>query len=210
MDTALDCRRRSALAPRGGPTRRAAGVLLLLGSVLVAAPRSTPAAPEVHFSPHGGVRDRLLRQINHADSSIDLAIFDFTSGELAGALRAAHGRGVAIRIVADARQARGKHSEVSALLAAGLDVRLAPRNGRRGIMHHKFAVFDHAMLVTGSYNWTEAAERANFENALFLDDPGLVTEYAALFQRLFDGAAGAPSAHPATANGPRAPIRSGP
>jgi phosphatidylserine/phosphatidylglycerophosphate/cardiolipin synthase-like enzyme len=180
---------------------RAVGLVFLLGSALATLPRPVAAAPEVHFSPHGGVRDRLLREINHTKSSIDLAIFDFTSGELAGALLAAHGRGVAIRIVADTRQARGKHSEVSALLAGGLDVRFAPGNGRRGVMHHKFAVFDHAMLVTGSYNWTEAAERANFENALFLDDPGLVTEYAVLFQRLFEGATRTSSAHRPTVVG---------
>ena len=189
--------------------RRGVGLALLLGAASATLPRAAPAELEVHFSPNGGVRDRLLRQIHETETSIDLAIFDFTSGELAGALVEARARGVTIRIVADARQARGRHSEVLALRAAGLDVQLAPRTGRRGIMHHKFAVFDGRVLVTGSYNWTDAAERANFENALFLDDPALVTRYAALFERLLEGAragtATGPVARPATAAEPSLP-----
>ena len=64
----------------------------------------------------------------------------------------------------------------------------------RGIMHHKFAVFDGQLLFTGSYNWTESAEVANFENALLVDDPALVARYAALFERLFARPAVAPAA----------------
>ena len=105
----------------------------------------------------------------------------------------ARDRGVAVRVVADARQARGKHSAIPRLRAAGLDVHLLRGRGR-GIMHHKFAVFDGRLLFTGSYNWTESAEVANFENALLVDDPALVTRYAGLFQRLFAGPAVTPTA----------------
>src|SRR5437867_4120787 len=105
------------------PARRAwlaVGFVVLLALALP--PRSGLAAPEVYFSPGGGIRDRLLRQINLTKASIDLAIFDLTSGELAGALMAARARVVAVRIVADARQARGKQSEIPVLLTSGIDV----------------------------------------------------------------------------------------
>jgi phosphatidylserine/phosphatidylglycerophosphate/cardiolipin synthase-like enzyme len=144
------------------------------------------AEPEVYFSPNGGIRDRLLRAINHTKVTINVAIFDFTSGELAGALVAAKGRGVAVRVVADARQAQGKHSEIPLLLEKGVKVRLVRGNGR-GIMHHKFAIFDGKLLVTGSYNWTDSAERFNHENALFLDDPAVIQRYQAHFEGLFHG-----------------------
>jgi len=169
------------------PARSVAWLALLLVATAGLAPEAVPAAPEVYFSPGGGVRDRLLRQINLTKASIDLAIFDFTSGELAGALLAAHRRGVAIRIVADARQARGKHSEISVLVAAGIPVR-ALRGKGHGIMHHKFAVFDGRVLVTGSYNWTDSAEARNFENVLVLDDREVVLRYARLFERLLRAA----------------------
>jgi len=132
------------------------------------------------------LRDRLLRAINLTKASIDLAIFDFTSGELAGALLAAKERGVAIRIVADARQAQGKHSEIPWLLEKGIKARLARGNGR-GIMHHKFAIFDGRLLVTGSYNWTDSAERFNRENVIILDDPAVVQRFKVSFERLYHG-----------------------
>jgi phosphatidylserine/phosphatidylglycerophosphate/cardiolipin synthase-like enzyme len=155
------------------------GFLIFQGS-------SALAEPEVYFSPNGGIRDRLLRAINHTKASIDVAIFDFTSGELAGALVAAKDRGVAIRVLADARQAQGKHSEIPFLLQKGAKIRLLKGNGR-GIMHHKFAIFDGKLLVTGSYNWTDSAERFNHENALVLDDSEIIRRYQARFEHLFNG-----------------------
>jgi phosphatidylserine/phosphatidylglycerophosphate/cardiolipin synthase-like enzyme len=74
-------------------------------------------------------------------------------------------------------------------------------------MHDKFAIFDGRLLVTGSYNWTESAEAANFENALFLDDPGLVARYADAFERLFARPVVRPTARPARSR-PRPAARS--
>lgn len=165
--------------------RRAAALWVLLALGPAVAPPAD-AAPEVYFSPEGGVRAALRRQIDQAGASIDLAIFDFTAAELAEALRQARGRGVAVRIVADARQARGAHSAIPGLVAAGIEVRLVRGRGR-GVMHHKFAVFDGRLVVTGSYNWTDSAEARNFENAIFLDDPAVVSRYAARFERLLGG-----------------------
>jgi phosphatidylserine/phosphatidylglycerophosphate/cardiolipin synthase-like enzyme len=55
-------------------------------------------------------------------------------------------------------------------------------------MHHKFAVFDGKLAATGSYNWTQSAERANYENLIFLDDPAVVSRFATEFQRLWQSA----------------------
>ena len=162
------------------------GFSCLLAALLILQATAVLAEPEVYFSPDGGIRDRLLRAINHTKATIDLAIFDFTSGELAGALLAAKERGVMIRIVADARQAQGKHSEIPFLLEKGVKVRLARGNGR-GIMHHKFAIFDGKLLMTGSYNWTDSAERFNHENLVIVDEPATVQRYQAQFERIFNG-----------------------
>lgn len=97
--------------------------------------------------------------------------------------------------MADARQARGKHSEISTLIAAGMRVRELRGKGR-GIMHHKFAIFDGRVLVTGSYNWTDSAEAQNFENILVLDDREVVLRYVRLFDRLLRGAPAGPIARP--------------
>jgi phosphatidylserine/phosphatidylglycerophosphate/cardiolipin synthase-like enzyme len=174
---------RGRIAGRSVTPRALAG---LLGAILVFQAGLAWTEPEAYFSPNGGIRHRLLRAINMTKATIDLAVFDFTSGELAGALLAAKERGVVIRIVADARQAQGKHSEVPLLLARGVKVRLTTGQGR-GLMHHKFALFDGQLVLTGSYNWTESAERANFENAVLLDNPTVVQRFQAQFESLFRG-----------------------
>jgi len=160
-----------------------------VAGLLVAHAGSALAGPEGYFSPRGGIRDRLLRAIRESQATIDLALFDFTSRELARALLAARGRGITIRIVTDSRQAQGRRSEIPRLIGEGIPVRLTRGQGQ-GLMHHKFAIFDGRLLVTGSYNWTDSAECCNREDALLLDDPRVIGRYQSHFEPLFHGALG--------------------
>ena len=52
-------------------------------------------------------------------------------------------------------------------------------------MHHKFAVFDRKVLLTGSYNWTRSAASENQENLIVTEAPGLVRSFAAEFDKLW-------------------------
>ena len=138
----------------------------------------------VMFSPNGGIRDKIISKINLSKKSIKIAIYGFTSGDIAWALESAKKRGVDVKIVADRSQAAGKNSEVSFLLSKLFPVKIMAGKGR-GIMHHKFAVFDETEVVTGSYNWTQGAEKYNYENALFIKDAEIVKQFSAEFDRLY-------------------------
>lgn len=157
--------------------------LLLVSTYLFLQP-SVQAKSQIYFSPDGGARDAILRQINLTRKTIDLAIFDFTAGPVALAIHEAAKRGVKIRIVADRRQAGGKNSEVPYLMEMGVPLKILAGKGR-GIMHHKFAIFDGQVMVTGSYNWTENAERFNYENLLVEDDPALIQAFQKEFEKLW-------------------------
>ena len=70
----------------------------------------------------------------------------------------------------------------------GLDFQLFIRKGghlfgflEAGLMHHKFALIDHRLLLTGSYNWTY---NSNVENLLILHDSALICAFQAEFARL--------------------------
>ncbi len=54
-----------------------------------------------------------------------------------------------------------------------------------GIMHNKYCIIDNRVLITGSYNWSAAAEYSNDENALFLEGAPIIQDYAADFERLW-------------------------
>jgi len=139
--------------------------------------------PGQAFAP-AGAAGHVIRAVDAARETIDLANFSFTSIVLKEALLRALERGVRVRVVFDADQYRYQPAmqEMSAL---GFDVTLASGRGqRRGVMHNKFAVFDGKLLETGSFNWTNNAEKNNFENAVFLDDAEDVAAYAAYFERI--------------------------
>jgi len=55
-----------------------------------------------------------------------------------------------------------------------------------GSMNNAFAIFDDKLLVTGSYTWTEYAEKFNYENAILIDEPDVVDKYKKEFESLYD------------------------
>ena len=150
----------------------------------------TPSIPpalyklEPYFSPNGDVALNIIKAIDSAGSSIDLAIFDITSQDTGAALEKARKRGVSIRIIADSRQAKGSHSVVQPLIDAGFNIKIRHGKGR-GIMHNKFAIFDGKLMVTGSYNWTESAEHYNYENSIFISDPETIKKYQQEFDKIW-------------------------
>jgi phosphatidylserine/phosphatidylglycerophosphate/cardiolipin synthase-like enzyme len=155
------------------------GLALALTSIARAAP------PEACFSPDGGCRTLLIRTIDGAKRSVDLAVFTFTDGAVADALGRATERGVKVRAILDARQSKQKSSQLITLQARGCQVRLLSGTGRGGLMHHKFLIVDGARVWTGSYNFTGAADRHNAENGLLLDDGSLARRYAQEFDRMW-------------------------
>lgn len=166
--------------PRAAAAVLAWGLLLLLG--LGAPTAASPA--EIHFTPDGSIRRHLLDAIHESRQRIDVAVFHITSTELARALTSAKARGVRIRILTDHEKARLDGPAMRMFRVAGLSVRtLGVRE--QSLMHHKFAIFDDRLVATGSYNWTQTAERANYENLVFLDDPTAVAQFAEEFQRLW-------------------------
>jgi len=158
--------------------------LLSLISVLLSAVSIATCQPHVLFSPHGGIRERIIKACNLSKTSIDAAVFDFTSGNLADALVRAKERGIALRVIADPKRGADKHSEVPFLQKKGVNLRLLPGKGR-GIMHNKFAIFDGRILLTGSYNWTESAEEYNWENVIILEDTAVVRAYRDEFEKMW-------------------------
>ncbi len=134
---------------------------------------------EVHFSPGPACLDAITRQLQGARAHVDICVFTITDDRLAGAILDAHRRGVETRIVTDDDKAHDRGSDVHRLASAGVEVRVDQSEHH---MHHKFAVFDRAVVVTGSYNWTRSAAQHNRENILVSDDERLVAPY----QRVFD------------------------
>lgn len=139
---------------------------------------------QVFFSPDGGTREQLITLIQTTTGNIDIAIYSFTSKELAMALLAEQNKGRTIRVVADRGQGEGKYS-ILGLLRKNIPVKYLPVTNNRGMMHNKFMIINDKHLVTGSYNWSTNAEKYNYENCLILEDSQLIRKFSLEFDKLW-------------------------
>jgi len=92
------------------------------------------------------------------------------------ALLRAHQRGVAVRVVMDAKSASSNQYVMGLLQQEKVAVRL---DGKHGIAHNKVMVIDDAVVITGSFNFTNSAATRNAENVLILKSPELAQRYKA-------------------------------
>ncbi|GAB5602155.1 phospholipase D-like domain-containing protein [Thermus sp. FJN-A] len=136
-----------------------------------------------YFSPRGGglAREAILRRLAEAREEVLVAAFVLTDREAVEALREAHRRGVAVRVLLETRNL--KDSRVEDLRQAGIPLR---QDGNPYTMHHKVMVLDQTWVVTGSYNFTGRAWQVNNENLLVLKSPALAAAYRREVLRLWE------------------------
>lgn len=116
---------------------------------------------DTYFSPKGGAADYIVGFIDKTKKTLDIAVYSITHDKISEAIIRAKNRGVKIRILIDALQAKGSGSDDEIFEAAGIDIR---RDTQSGLMHHKFVISDGLALGLGSFNWTINADTRNMEN----------------------------------------------
>jgi phosphatidylserine/phosphatidylglycerophosphate/cardiolipin synthase-like enzyme len=166
------------------------GLALLLACAAEAQMPVLPAqgTVQVAFTPWDNAEAMIVDGIRRAKHQILVQAFSFTSRTLANALIAAKRRGVDVRVMADREQTfSGEASRIPDLVQAGIPVMLEVRYQSA---HNKVMVMDagteDAAVVTGSYNWTYAAQNKNAENVLILrHNPDIANAYAANWRRHF-------------------------
>jgi phosphatidylserine/phosphatidylglycerophosphate/cardiolipin synthase-like enzyme len=137
----------------------------------------------------GGLDDNLVWLIDHAQSTIDAAVFEFDLQDVADALIAAHDRGVQVRLVYDSEFAE-ESDKVDQLEAAGIP---GVGDDRGDYQHNKFFVFDGDIVWTGSMNITENGVYRNNNNVVAFVSPELAANYTTEFEEMFNGQFGASS-----------------
>lgn len=146
------------------------------------------------FSPQGRCAAHILREIELAKKELLVAVYAFTSDDLANAVVQAKKRGVAVQVVIDREfdlaneRSKGKLFDAQKIPLRRISGSKS-NNGEKdsGLMHQKFAVIDRKIVFAGSYNWTYSAESLNDENLLLFRDAGpLAEEYRKAFLRLWE------------------------
>lgn len=137
----------------------------------------TTQAPHWHvfFSPKGGCTEAIVSIIDQAKVSVLVQAYSFTSYPITEALINAQKRGVKVEAIIDGKQLHSRGVKLGLLAKAGIPVSL---DSKHAIAHNKVMVIDSRTVITGSFNFTAAAEKSNAENLLIVEDPALAKEYA--------------------------------
>lgn len=135
---------------------------------------------ENYFSPSDHVMDKLVAYVNAAKKSVRFMIFTYTNARLASAMIERLNVGVMVEGVIENREAQ--YGVLPALFCANLPVKT---DGNKYTMHHKVIIIDDDILITGSFNFTVSADKANDDNILVIHNPAVAGLYLHEFDRVY-------------------------
>jgi len=133
-----------------------------------------PAAVTVCFTPGGDCTGAIVKVLGEATRSIRVQAYSFTSAPIAKALVDAHHRGVQVQVILDQDNRTDKYSAADFLANQGVPTTI---DAAHAIAHNKVMIIDGAIVITGSFNFTKAAQEKNAENVLIIRDPALAAQY---------------------------------
>nr|WP_242050679.1 phospholipase D-like domain-containing protein [Oculatella sp. FACHB-28] len=146
------------------------------------------------------------RALNTATQTVDTALFVFSDQNLSNVLETRHQQGIQVRALIDSGFIYRDYSEALDMMGVALKNRQCryeegnrpwsgaiatvgtPSLAEGDLLHHKFSMVDEHLVITGSQNWSAAANNSNDENLLVIDNPTVAAHFQREFARLYEGA----------------------
>ena len=159
-------------------------IYVLLGLLAVCESHVFAAEIAVCFTPEYGMTPSCTQQVvdalTGAKKSVLVQAYSFTSAPIAKALMDAHRRGVEVKVILDRSNRTAHYSAATFLAHVGIPVWI---DAQHAIAHNKIMIIDGDTILTGSFNFTKAAEHQNAENLLTIHDAALAEQYTANWQQ---------------------------
>lgn len=140
---------------------------------LIAVTAESKPAISVHFSPNGKCTDVIVDRIKQAKVSIKVEAYCLTSKPIIAALAEAS-KTIPVQILVDNSQVKNDYG--------ALKIKFVKKYA---IFHNKVMLIDGNCVITGSFNFTKAAEEKNAENLLVIFDEKLYNSYLQEFERIW-------------------------
>lgn len=137
---------------------------------------------QVCFTPGGECTQDIVDAIYKAQSSILVQAYSFTSAPIAKALVEAHRRGIDVKVILDKSQSRARYSSTKFLQHAGIPTYI---DYKPAIAHNKVMIIDGKTVITGSFNFTSAAQNKNAENLLIINNSTIAAQYSNNWQNRY-------------------------
>lgn len=135
----------------------------------------------VCFTPGENCAPKIIHEINSENNSILVQAYQLTSADIAAALVKAKRRGVTVKIILDKSQYNLKRYS-SALFFDHMGVPIWIDN-KPAIAHNKIIILGNDTVITGSYNFSKAAETRNAENLMIIKSKELAKIYTQNFNK---------------------------
>jgi len=152
---------------------------------------------KIYFSPYANPKRTNTAIINEikgagtisgAQEKLYFCLFNFSDDDIGDNIADVIKKGINVTGIFDLGQPSGltEDSEYAKLNSAGASVVV---DGSSYKLHHKFAVIDpftsNSKVITGSHNWSVAANKDNDENTLIIYSTGIAKVYYEEFQKLY-------------------------
>lgn len=136
---------------------------------------------ENYFSTHDHPAGHVVDTIKLARKSIHFLAFSFTHEGIAESMIERSGAGVEVEGVFEKTQTAAGHSAYFKMRDMRFPVYLDgnPRN-----MHHKVIVVDGEIVVVGSFNFSDSADKSNDENMLIIHNRAVAAKFEEEFQKV--------------------------
>ena len=142
------------------------------------------------------------KTLDSATKSIDMALFVLSDQRLANILENRHQQNVQIRALIEPQFAYRPYSEALDMMGVALSNKCkyevdnhpwqnpittvgVPVLPKGDLLHHKFGVIDSQTVITGSHNWSDAANNGNDETLVVIENPIVAAHYVREFARLY-------------------------
>ncbi len=129
---------------------------------------------QVYFSPKGGCTQAIVKEIDNATLEVLVQAYSFTSKPIAQALVNAKKRAVNVEAILDKSQKTAKYTSATFLANMKIPTYI---DSKHAIAHNKIIIIDKETVITGSFNFTAAAEDKNAENVIIIKSKELAVLY---------------------------------
>jgi phosphatidylserine/phosphatidylglycerophosphate/cardiolipin synthase-like enzyme len=154
-------------------------------SVVAAESPSVPVSVPVtqiraYFTPGHTVETAITDEIDAAQNTIRVQAYSFTNPLIVQALADARLRGVDVIVVLDKSNRTQRSSVAELAQRAGIPTLI---DDRHAIAHNKIMIIDDRIVITGSYNFSRAAEKSNAENLVIIESAPIARKYQQNWQK---------------------------
>jgi phosphatidylserine/phosphatidylglycerophosphate/cardiolipin synthase-like enzyme len=144
---------------------------------------SAQCVVQTYFSPYDNIEGIVINRLSGAQHSVHCSLYGITNVKITNTLKTLLDQSVEVKLCLDKTQSAGKHDTHQQLADDGAEVVIK----KSGVLeHNKFCVIDNAMVMMGSWNYSNSAQKQDNSMVVLSGCDEIVKQFEAAFQRIHE------------------------